>query len=144
MIEGDDGNGGRVLGVDPGTKRTGLAVSDGLGLTAQGLPTFEGGPKELAARISAIAAEYGVDCVVVGLPLSMSGGEIEGTRRSRELAALIESECGLDVILRDERMTSLEAERVMRHEGRIRNAADIDRLAAVILLQGYLDERSGR
>jgi len=136
---------GRVLGVDPGTKRTGLAVSDELGVTAQGLPTFErGGAKGLAAHIAALAAEYGATEVVVGLPLSMSGGDIEGTRRSRELAALIERECGLGVILRDERMTSLEAERVMRQEGRIRNAADIDRLAAVLLLQGYLDERSGR
>lgn len=146
MIMGkDDGAGRRMLGVDPGTKRTGLALSDELGLTAQGLPTFErGGPKELVAHIAALAAEYGVREVVVGLPLSMSGGEIEGTVRSRELASRIERECGLKVVLRDERMTSLEVERVMKQEGRIRNAADIDRLAAVLLLQGYLDERSGR
>lgn len=145
MIGKGHTDGGRLLGIDPGTKRTGIAVSDELGVTAQGLETFErSGPKELVARISALAEAYGVVAVVVGLPLSMSGGDIEGTRRSRELAALIERECGLPVILRDERMTSLEAERVMRREGRIRNAADIDRLAAVLLLQGYLDERSER
>lgn len=144
MTERETAGEGRVLGVDPGTKRTGLAVSDGLGLTAQGLATFEGRPAELAARICSLAREYGANLVVVGLPLSMSGGEIEGTVRSRELAGLIERECGLSVILRDERMTSLEAERVMRSEGRIRSAADIDRLAAVLLLQGYLDERSER
>ncbi|MDD3642966.1 MAG: Holliday junction resolvase RuvX [Candidatus Krumholzibacteria bacterium] len=144
IMESEDGRAGRVLGVDPGTKRTGLAISDELGFTAQGLPTFErGGAKDLVAHIAAIAAAHGVDEVVVGLPLSMSGGDIEGSVRSRELAGLIERECGLKTVLRDERMTSLEAERVMRREGRIRSAADIDRLAAVLLLQGYLDERSG-
>lgn len=131
----------RILGVDPGLKRTGLAISDELGITAQGLDTFVSGrEKDLIAYIGELAGEYGISTVVVGLPLSMSAGEIEGTVRSRELARKIEGQLGLEVVLRDERMTSLEAERVLRQEGRIKRLEDIDRLSAVILLQDYLEE----
>jgi putative Holliday junction resolvase len=74
----------------------------------------------------------------------MSGEELENAALSRELAAAIEEECGIEVVLRDERMTSLEVERVMKQEGRIKNAGDIDRLSAVLLLQSYLEERGAR
>ena len=137
-----DETGCRILGIDPGTKRYGFAVSDPLGITAQGLDTLEPADNgELFARIGELITEYKVTVIVIGLPLSMSGGEIEGTERSRELAGRIEERFTVEVILRDERMTSLEAERVLRTEGRIRNAGDIDRLSATLLLQSYLDER---
>lgn len=135
---------GRVLAIDPGTKRTGLAVSDELGITAQGLETYTGSRQELVEHIGRLAGEYGIIAVVIGLPLSMSGEELEGAGRSRELAAAIENEYRIDVVLRDERMTSLEAERIMKLEGRIKNAGDIDRLAAVLLLSSYLEERGAR
>ena len=132
---------GRILSVDPGTVRTGLAVTDELGITAQGLETFTAGKgRDLVEHIASLVEEYGIIKVVLGMPLSMSGGEIEGTERSKQLAARIEEECGIEVVLRDERMTSLEVERVMRQEGRIREAGDIDRLSAVVLLQSFLEE----
>lgn len=141
-MTGSDETGCRILGIDPGTKRYGFAVSDPLGITAQGLDTFEpSNDGELMARIGELITEFNADIIVLGLPLSMSGGEIEGTERSRELAGRIRERFAVDIILRDERMTSLEAERVLRSEGRIRNAGDIDRLSATLLLQSYLDER---
>ena len=137
-----DETGCRILGIDPGTKRYGFAVCDPLGITAQGLDTLEPADNgELFARIGELITEYKVTVIVIGLPLSMSGGEIEGTERSRELADRIQEKYSVEVVLRDERMTSLEAERVLRTEGRIRNAGDIDRLSATLLLQSYLDER---
>ena len=142
---GDASSGsGRVLAIDPGTKRTGLALSDELGITAQGLETYTGSGKALVEHVGRLAGEYGIITVVIGLPLSMSGTELEGAGRSRELAAAIEREYDIDVVLRDERMTSLEAERVMKQEGRIKNAGDIDRLSAVLLLSSYLEERGER
>ena len=130
----------RILGIDPGTKRVGLAVSDGLGVTAQGLDTYNITTEEaFRVFLKELCSRYNIGVVVLGKPLSMSGGEIEGTERSRELASFIERECGARVVLVDERMTSLEAERVLREQGRIREAGDIDRVAAVLLLQGYLD-----
>lgn len=137
--------GARALAIDPGERRSGLALSDELGITAQGLETFEGGgPDKLVRRVAVLVSEHRIAEVVVGMPLSMSGGELEGTRRSRELAARIERECGVAVVLRDERMTSREAERIIAQAGGIRRAGDIDRIAAVLLLQGYLEERSRR
>lgn len=148
----------RILGIDPGTKRCGLAVSDELGVTAQGLDTFVvAGGADFVDHVKKLIAEYTVARIIVGMPLSMSGNAIEGTERSRELAGRIERECGVAVELRDERMTSREAERVLEAGGRgqgasrraVRTAArkhdagDIDRLAAVLLLQSYLDERNG-
>ncbi len=135
---------GRVLAIDPGTKRTGLAMSDELGITAQGLETYTGSRKALIEHVGSLAGEYGIMTVVIGLPLSMSGKELENAAISRELAASIEKECGIEVVLRDERMTSLEVERVMKQEGRIKNAGDIDRLSAVLLLMSYLEEGGAR
>jgi putative Holliday junction resolvase len=135
---------GRVLAVDPGARRTGLAVSDELGITAQGLETYDGPQKGLADHLGGIISDYGIITVVIGLPLSMSGEELENARLSKELADAIGGRFDIEVVLRDERMTSLEAERVMRQEGRIRNAGDIDRLSAVLLLQSYLEERGVR
>ena len=148
----------RILGIDPGERRCGLAVSDELGVTARGLDTFvvaEGA--DFVDHVKRLVAEYGIGAVVLGMPLSMSGNDIEGTERSRRLAARIEQECGVAVMLRDERMTSREAERMLaagevdrrlsrkgrRAAGGVREAGDIDRVAAVLLLQSYLDERHG-
>ncbi len=135
---------GRILAIDPGTKRTGLALSDELGITAQGLETYAGPSKALVEHVGALAGEYGIMTVVIGLPLSMSGEELENAKYSRELGAAIEKQYGIEVVLRDERMTSLEVERVMKQEGRIKNAGDIDRLSAVLLLSSYLEERGAR
>ena len=130
---------GRILGIDPGTRRIGLALSDPLGITAQGLETFDlSGGKDFLEYLSSLIGEYEIGEVVVGLPLSMSGGEIEGTERARELAGRIQERFGIPVVLRDERMTSLEGERYL--EARGGKKGDVDRLAAVLILQTYLDE----
>ncbi len=132
---------GRILAIDPGTRRSGLALSDELGITAQGLETYTGSMRSLIEHVGRLAREYGIITVVIGLPLSMSGKELENAALSRMLAAAIEDDYGIEAVLRDERMTSLEVERLMKREGRIRNAGDIDRLSAVLLLQSYLEER---
>jgi putative Holliday junction resolvase len=133
---------GRVIAIDPGLKRVGLAMSDPLGATAQGLETFETARGELIDRLRSLIEENSVTTVVVGLPLSMAGGEIEGSARSRALAAEIREKLGVEVVLRDERMTSLEAERVLAGGGRKSEKGDTDKLAAVLLLQSYLEEVS--
>jgi putative Holliday junction resolvase len=136
---------GRVLAIDPGAKRTGLAVSDPLGMTAQGLDTFvEGAGMDLLDHLGGLIELHGIETVVVGLPLSMQGRDIEGSGRSRALAARIEERFGLAVHLADERMTSLEAERVLKSGDRRFDRGDIDKLSAMLLLQGYLDERPKR
>jgi len=136
---------GRVLAIDPGAKRVGLAVSDPLGMTGQGIETFEMGKgKDLLDHLGELVERYKIEKVVVGLPLSMQGKDIEGSVRSRALAARIGERFGLEVVLMDERLTSLEAERVLRSGDRRFERGDIDRLSAVLLLQSHLDERPGR
>jgi putative Holliday junction resolvase len=135
----------RVLAIDPGERRIGIAVSDAIGLTAQGIETFDvGAGTDFLDHLGVLVARYQIKVVVIGLPLSMAGKDIEGSRRSRELAARIGERFGLEVVLRDERMTSLEAERILRSGERGFARRDIDKLSAVLLLQGYLDERAGR
>lgn len=136
---------GRVLAIDPGSKRTGLAMSDPLGMTSQGLDTFvEGAGKDLLDHLGGLIGLHEIDTVVVGLPLSMQGKDIEGSGRSRALAARIMERFGIEVRLMDERMTSLEAERVLRSGDRSFDRGDIDKLSAMLLLQSYLDERPKR
>jgi putative Holliday junction resolvase len=138
-------NAARVLAIDPGAKRIGLAVSDSLGITAQGLETFETGKgRDLLDHLDAIIERNAVTTVVVGLPLSMRGEDIEGSERSRALAERIVERFGVEVVLQDERMTSLEAERTLRSGERSFDARDVDKLAAVLLLQSYLDARTER
>lgn len=133
---------GRILALDLGTRRIGLALSDGLGITAQGLDTLLRRNKRAdLAAIANLVRQHQVELIVVGLPLRMSGEAGTQAEWARDFAATLEQYCGVPVILRDERLTSVEAERALRgsgvHQGD-RKAA-IDRLSAVILLQSYLD-----
>jgi putative holliday junction resolvase len=130
----------RVLALDPGGRRIGLAISDPLGITAQGLATFDRRRDgDLLARIRAILAEYDVDRIVVGHALSLSGRETEASRLASELARELREVFGLPVDLWDERLSSAEAERTLRGARAAKGA--VDRLAAVLILQGYLDAR---
>jgi putative Holliday junction resolvase len=88
---------GRILAVDPGERRVGLAVSDPLGVVAQGLPTFDKKRGDVFAHLRALAAEYQLERVVVGHPLSMSGRENEASRAADEFARAIEQALGLPV-----------------------------------------------
>ena len=132
----------RILALDLGKKRIGLAISDPLGLTAQGLPNLERTNKR--ADLDALAAliqEREVGEILLGNPLNMRGSEGRQSGWVREFAGALEARTGLKVRLWDERLTTVEASRVLRESGIsiAKRAAAVDRLSAVILLQSYLD-----
>ena len=133
---------GRVLAIDPGERRVGLAVSDALGITAQGLDTFDRRDGDLMAHVETLARDYEITLIVVGNPLSMSGRESEGSVRAGALARALQTRLSLPVELWDERLSSAEAHRVLK--GSRADKGAVDRLSAVIILQGYLDAHSGR
>lgn len=132
----------RILALDVGMRRIGLAVSDELGITAQGLATLQRkNMREDLARLRALASELGVTRLLVGLPLHMAGGETRQAGYVREFAAKLESRLGLPVELWDERLTTVQAGRVLKESGISieKRARAVDRLAAVLLLESYLD-----
>lgn len=133
----------RVLGVDVGTVRVGLARSDEQGMVATPLDTLPGG-EDLAARLAERARAEGCDTVVVGLPRALSGRETESTRLARDVAEALRGS-GLAVELWDERLSSVEAERVLLGAGRRRaqRRRERDRVAAALVLQGWLDAHRG-
>jgi putative Holliday junction resolvase len=133
---------GRVLAIDPGERRVGLAVSDPLGITAQGLATFDRRSGDLGEHVEKIVREYEVTRIVVGNPVSMSGRESEGSAQARSLASELEARLSLPVELWDERLSSAEAHRVLAGSKAEKGA--VDRVAAMIILQGYLDAHSRR
>ncbi|MCC6859899.1 MAG: Holliday junction resolvase RuvX [Bryobacterales bacterium] len=132
----------RILALDLGKRRIGLAVSDELGITAQGLETLERTNKR--ADLEALARhirEKDVGLVIVGNPKNMSGEEGTQSAWAREFAGALARYAGVEVKLWDERLTSVEAGRVLRESGIsiARRARAVDRMAAVILLRSYLD-----
>ncbi len=131
----------RVLGLDYGERRVGVAVSDGLGLTAQPHSVIDRAQMDLGKALAEIIAEYEIKRVVVGLPVSLSGSEGEVAARARAFAAEVADLTGLGVEMYDERFTSVEAERVLLEAGarRSRRKSVRDKLAASVMLQGYLD-----
>jgi putative Holliday junction resolvase len=136
---------GRVLALDFGKKRIGLAVSDALGLTAQGLETLHRTRiRDDLEALSRLVRNYEVSLILVGMPLHMSGAESRQSEYTREFAERLQQAAGVPVRYWDERWTSVQAGRVLRESGvgREKRAAAIDRLSAVILLESYLD--SGR
>ena len=131
---------GRILGVDYGEARTGLAVSDASRLLANGIGNVAGGGLEKTAeRILAVAAEQGAVAVVLGLPVNMNGTEGPRAERVRALGALIEK--SLPLAYMDERMTTMAAARFLNEtdtRGKKRKGV-IDALSAEIILQNALD-----
>ena len=133
---------GRILALDLGKKRIGLAISDELGITAQGLETVERrGRRDDIEDLRKLISLRGVTKIVVGDPLHMNGDSSRQGDYTREFAGELERKTGLPVEFRDERWTSREAERTLRGSGVAngKRKATIDRLSAVILLQSYLD-----
>ncbi|MGO9256620.1 MAG: Holliday junction resolvase RuvX [Bryobacteraceae bacterium] len=132
----------RILALDLGKKRIGLAISDPLGITAQGLPNLNRTNKRAdLAALEALAATREVGLILMGNPINMRGAEGRQSGWVREFAAALEAHTRLPVKLWDERLTSVEAGRVLRASGISieKRAAAVDRLSAVILLQSYLD-----
>ena len=133
--------------MDVGSHTIGLAVSDPLGITAQGLETIRRKNKRTdLAALEKVITQYSVSEVVVGLPLRMSGEEGIQAARMREFVAMIEKHFELPVHLVDERLTSVEANRVLRESEMSikKRAGAVDRLAAVLILQNFLQMRETR
>ncbi len=134
---------GRVMAVDWGKRRVGMAVSDETGTIARPLPTLEiTSRREALRRVMAVAAEQGAATILVGLPLHMEGDEGESAREARALAEEIAARMPeVTVRLVDERLTSREAARLLQGHGerRRREKGRLDQVAAAILLQSYLD-----
>ena len=132
----------RILALDLGKKRIGLALSDPLRITAQGLPNLVRTNKRADLEaLGEIVREQGVGLVLLGNPINMRGAEGRQSVWVREFADAIRVRLGVPVQLWDERLTSVEAGRVLRQSGISieKRAAAVDRLSAVILLQSYLD-----
>ena len=134
----------RILGIDFGLKRIGLAVSDELGLTAQGLPTLH----RTAIRkdldyIRELAGQYSLEKVIVGNPIGHRGRDTTMSRRVAEFAERLRQYLSCPVELWDERLTSAEANRVLRSAGLSieKRREAVDRVSAVLLLQNYLDRQ---
>ncbi len=135
----------RIMGLDYGSKTVGVAISDSLLLTAQGIETIERKEenklRKTLARIEALVKEYEVEKIVLGLPLNMNDTIGERAEKTLEFKAMLERRTGLEVILWDERLTTIEAEQILiesnvRREDRKKY---IDKIAAGFILQGYLD-----
>ncbi|MDP2857843.1 MAG: Holliday junction resolvase RuvX [Bacillota bacterium] len=132
----------RVLGLDYGEKRIGVAVSDELGLTSQGLPTIARRSRALDLKaVRDVASRHSCRTIVVGLPRNMDGSYGSAASAARRFAEDVKKATGLPVELADERMTTLIANRALIEAGESRASrkSHVDRLAAQLILQGYLD-----
>ena len=137
---------GRILALDLGKKRIGLAISDPLGITAQGLPTLQRvNLRTDVAELDRLATEHDVSFVLMGYPLHMSGREGRQVQYTREFADYFTGRTGREVRFWDERMTSIEAGRVLRGSGIsiAKRAKAVDQLSAQILLESYLGMQAG-
>jgi putative holliday junction resolvase len=132
----------RILALDLGRRRIGLAINDELGITAQGLATLQrkNNRTDLAA-LSRIVREKKVDRILIGDPLHMSGDSGVQSGLAHQFAEMVGRHTGLEVKLWDERLTTVEASRVLRSSGIgiEKRARAVDQLSAVILLQSYID-----
>lgn len=135
----------RTIGLDYGTKTVGVAISDEMGLIAQPLETIERKAanklRQTLARIEAIIVEQSVDTIVLGFPKNMNNTEGERAEATRAFQADLERRTGLPVVLVDERLTTVEADRILEETGVAHSARKehIDKMAAAIILQSYLD-----
>jgi putative Holliday junction resolvase len=135
----------RIMGLDYGSRTVGVAVCDPLGITAQTVETItrrdENKLRQTLARIETLAAEYGVERIVLGYPKNMNNTLGDRAKKSEELKAALERRTGLPVVLWDERLTTVAAERVLMESGvrREHRKKSVDQIAAAMILQGYLD-----
>ena len=135
----------RIMGLDFGSKTVGVAVSDALQVTAQGVETIPrkspGKLRQTLARIEELIVEYQVGTIVLGFPKNMNNTEGERCTKTLEFKEMLERRSGLSVLLWDERLTTVAAERTLMESGVRREARKgyVDKIAAVLILQGYLD-----
>ena len=135
----------RIMGLDYGSKTVGVAMSDPLGITAQAVETIwrkdENKLRKTCARIEELINEYEVERIVLGLPKHMNNDLGERAQKALAVGEMVKRRTGLEVVMWDERLTTVEAERTLiennvRRENRKQY---IDKIAAVFILQGYLD-----
>lgn len=135
---------GRILALDVGSRRIGLAVSDPLGITAQGLETLQRKNKRTdLEKLEAVIRNYDVQEIVVGLPLRMSGAEGKQSEKMTAFAEELRQRFQIPVHLWDERLTSAQANRILR-EAELsieKRKHAVDRMAAVLILQNFLEWR---
>lgn len=137
----------RILGLDFGSKTVGVAVSDPLLITAQGVEIIrrkeENKLRQTLARIEALVAEYDAKLIVLGLPKNMNNTLGERVEKTVEFKGMLERRTGLEVVLWDERLTTVAADNAMIEAGiRRENRKEyVDMIAAELILQGYLDSR---
>ncbi len=135
----------RIIGLDYGTKTVGVALSDELMITAQPLCTIErksaGKLRQTLARIESIIEEYHVELIVLGYPKNMNNTVGERAEATDAFKEALERRTGLSVILWDERMSTIEAERILMDSGvrRENRKQYVDKMAAAVILQNYLD-----
>jgi putative Holliday junction resolvase len=134
---------GRVLGLDYGTRRIGVALSDPLRLTAGPLTVLDAAG-DVASELRLLVAEHDVSLIVVGLPVGLDGTEGKAAAAARDFAGRVGATLGVPVELYDERFSSVTAERTLIEAGmrRERRKGTRDRVAAAVFLQAYLDGRS--
>jgi len=139
----------RIMGLDVGTKTVGVAVSDPFGWTAQGVETIaidEEQDKYGWERLGKLIAEYQVDQIVIGFPKNMDGSTGPRAEAVRRYAAMAEERFHIPVILWDERLSTMAAERILltADMSRKKRKKVIDKMAAVMILQNYLDSKKSR
>ena len=138
----------RIMGLDYGSKTIGVAISDPLGLTAQGIEIIrredENKLRKSLRRIEELVSEYQVEEIVLGFPKNMNNTIGERAQKSLELKEMLERRCGLPGIMWDERLTTVEANRTLMESGvrRENRSKYVDMIAAVFILQGYLDAKA--
>jgi putative Holliday junction resolvase len=137
----------RILGIDPGARRVGLAIADSSLGIATGFGVIEyGGKERFIEKIGSIAGEEDISLIVMGLPMNMNGSEGEAAKKSRRLAEIIKEKLNIEVELVDERLTTHQAIKQV-HETGGKTGADkgrIDMLSAILILQSYLDSKTSK
>lgn len=136
----------RLLGLDVGSKTVGVAISDPLGITAQEVETIPIDESKFnfgMRRIRQLVRKYGIDGFVLGLPKNMDGSDSRSVQRSRDYGKRLKDKFGLPVHYSDERLTTIEANRILVEQAGIHDRHDrkkvIDQMAAVLILQNYLE-----
>lgn len=140
----------RIMGLDYGDKTVGVAISDDMLLTAQPVETIKreraNKLRQTYARIEELIIKYDVGKIVTGLPLNMNNEEGLRCKLTREFAETLGRRTGLEIIFQDERLTTFAADAVLEEGGvrKEKRKAYIDKIAASMILQGYLDARTGK
>lgn len=138
----------RIMGLDFGSKTVGVAISDGLGMTAQGKEIIrrerEDKLRRTCARIEELIVEYGVTRIVMGLPLHLNGDEGIRVQKTKQFGEMLSRRTGLEIEYMDERLTTVEADEIMTESGIRREDRKkyVDMIAAEIILQDYMNQQA--